>query len=120
MHKSKIKELDDLLRLEKFVDLFKAVKESLLLSVESYSLKDIECFYDFKRKGSVQTAEDSVDYYLEFMETQDKKILKKIEEYNDEDIQSTMHLRDFLYKIRPEELPWFKPSKEKVEERLKK
>ena len=117
VHKSKIKELDDLLRLEKFVDLFKAVKESLLLSVESYSLKDIECFYDFKRKGSVQTAEDSVDYYLEFMETQDKKILKKIEEYNDEDIQSTMHLRNWLYKIRPEELPWFKPSKEEVEEK---
>ena len=41
-HKVKMRELDNLLIKEKFVDLYKCVKESMQCSSESYSLKDIE------------------------------------------------------------------------------
>ena len=43
------------------MDLFKCVKESMQMSVESYSLKDIEKYYNFKRSRDVKTASQSVD-----------------------------------------------------------
>ena len=115
LHKTKIKVVDDLLRLEKFVDLFKCVKESMQMSVESYSLKDIEKFYNFKRSGDVKTASESVDYYAEYIQTKDKKILDKIKKYNEEDLQSTMQLRNWLHKERPDNVGWFIPEKEEKE-----
>lgn len=112
IHKTKIKIVDDLLRLEKFVDLFKCVKESMQMSLESYSLKDVEKFYDFKRSGNVLSASDSIDYYVEYIQTKDKKILDKIEKYNYEDLKSTMQLRNWLNNQKPENVDWFTPEKE--------
>jgi len=113
-HKVKMRELDNLLIKEKFVDLYKCVKESMQCSSESYSLKDIEKFYKFERSGDVKTASESVDYYVEYIETKDKKILDKIEKYNEEDVQSTMYLRNWLLdKARPDNVEWFTPTEQK-------
>ena len=85
------------------------------MSVESYSLKDIEEIYNFKRSGDVKTASESVDYYAEYIQTKDKKILDKIKKYNEEDLQSTMQLRNWLHKERPDNVGWFIPEKEEKE-----
>ena len=41
------------LNLSKFVDLFKVVKQGIFVSQKSYSIKDIEKYYDFKRTGDI-------------------------------------------------------------------
>ncbi len=50
------KELDHYLNLEKFVDLFQVIKQAIQVSENSYSIKEIEKFYDFKRSGEVKKA----------------------------------------------------------------
>ena len=45
--------LDDLLRRQKFVDLYKVVREGILVSEPSYSLKHLERFFSEKRTGDV-------------------------------------------------------------------
>lgn len=45
------KEVDDLLRAERFIDLHAVFKESLLASVESYSLKELEKFTKVHPQG---------------------------------------------------------------------
>ena len=45
-------EIDHLLRTETFVDLYSIVRQSLIAGIEKYSIKDLEQFYEFKRKPS--------------------------------------------------------------------
>ena len=40
---------DHYLNLGKFVDLFRVVKQAIRVSQNSYSIKEIEKYYDFKR-----------------------------------------------------------------------
>jgi len=107
-HKIKNAEFDKYLRLEKFVDLFKIVKQSIQISENSYSLKFVEKFYDYKRTGSVVKADQSEDMYVQWVDNQDQKLLDQIEHYNMQDCQSTSQLRNWLLSIRPEKYTWYK------------
>ena len=42
---------------------------SLNQSTNSYSLKNVEKFYEFKREGDVQRGDASQEYYIEWLET---------------------------------------------------
>ena len=98
---------DNFLRLEKFVNLLNVNKQGLFLSESSYSLKNVEKFYEFKREGDVQKGDVSQEYYSEWIETQDQKYLDEIESYNKQDCHSTYQLHKWLLKIKPEETSWF-------------
>lgn len=111
----KIKALDDLLRLGKFVDLYKVVREGIQVSEDSYSLKNLEKFYDFNRLGDVLTAEESIDSYIKYTISKDKKILDEIVSYNEQDCLSTLKLRDWLLEKRPDNSKWFVAEKEEIE-----
>lgn len=100
-------EVDHLLRTERLVDLYKVVREALLVSEPRYSIKNLEAFYMEKRQGEVTNAGASIVYYEHWKETQDPVLLKQICEYNEDDCRSTYLLREWLLKIRPAELPWF-------------
>src|SRR5262249_43996584 len=52
-------ELDRFLRAGVFVDLYGVVKQALRASVETYSLKDLEIFFGFKREVSLEDANHS-------------------------------------------------------------
>ena len=52
-------EVDRLLRAEIFIDLFSVIRESLIASVESYSLKELEQFTGFVRKADLRLASDA-------------------------------------------------------------
>jgi uncharacterized protein len=112
------KEFDDYLRAEKFVDLYKVVKQGIMISESSYSLKYVEKFYDFVRTGDVKKAGESVDMYAEWMDTGNKKYIDDIELYNKEDVESTLKLRNWLVSIRPEDAIWYEgqPKKERDED----
>jgi len=56
-------EVDELLRAEVFVDLFRVVRQGLRASVESYSIKKMEPFYDFKRTVELRDATSSLQAF---------------------------------------------------------
>lgn len=103
-------ELDQLLRQERFVDLYKVVREGVRVSEASYSIKNMEVFYMKKRDGAVATAGDSIVVYNRWRQTGDDRLLDEIASYNRVDCESTKGLRDWLLKLRPEGSPWFTGS----------
>ena len=119
LHKAKGIEYDHYLNLDKFVNLLNVNKQSLYLSESSYSLKNVEKFYDFIRKGDVQKGDASQEYYIEWMETQDQNFLDEIESYNKQDCQSTYELHQWLLKIKPSDSSWFISQKNENEMELR-
>ena len=110
-HKVKGIEYDHYLNLDKFVNLLEVNRQGLFISENSNSLKNMEKFYHFKREGDVQRGDVSQEYYIEWLETNDKKFLEEIESYNKQDCHSTYELHKWLLDIKPEETSWFIPKK---------
>ena len=98
-HESCLELTDDLFCAEVFVDLCAVVRESIRISEPRYSLKNLEKFYGFSRDSDVATAEESVAVYHEWLKTKNPSCLQKIADYNRQDCESTMQLRDWLLKI---------------------
>jgi len=103
---------DNLLRKEKYVDLFAIAKQSIRTSERDMSLKSIEKFYEFKRKADIVKADDSVAKYDNWITTKNEKYKQDIIDYNEEDCVSTYYLREFLVKNKPETIDWFVKSEE--------
>ena len=103
---------DDLLRKEKYVDLFSIANQSIRTSERDMSLKSIEKFYNFVRKADIVKADDSVVKYENWIVTRNDKFKKDIISYNEEDCISTYHLREFLVKNKPESIDWFLRAEE--------
>ena len=101
---------DRYLRLFKFVDLFGIVKNCILTSENSYSIKNLEKFYDFKRTGDLKKGDASQDFYANWIETKNQNLLDEIEFYNKQDCHSTYELRQWLISIRPQECKWYHPA----------
>ena len=87
------------------------------VSEREYSLKNLEKFYNYKRKGEIKKANDSTDRYLDWIETGEEKLLDEIKLYNREDCESTYFLREWLKDKKPKDTHYAK--KEEPEEREK-
>ena len=107
---------DNLLRKEKYVDLFSIVSQSIRTSERDLSLKSIEKFYNFKRKADIVKADDSVIKYDNWIATKNEKYKQDIINYNEEDCISTYLLREFLVKNKPENIDWFVKQEEITKE----
>lgn len=99
------KEVDDLLRAERFIDLHSVTKEALLASVESYSLKELERFTTYTRKVDLHdasVARKSVEIALELHDFQSlaKKTIQFVEQYNEDDCLATEALHQWLETLR--------------------
>ncbi len=117
LHRTGEAALDQMLREERFVDLYRVVSGGMYVSEPAYSLKNLEVFYAEARKGDVKTAGGSVVAYERWRETQSPDLLNEIREYNEFDCQSTQLLRDWLVsEVRPADLPWRKPGGRDAEE----
>ena len=100
-------EVDELLRAGVFVDLFRVVRQGLRASVESYSIKKMEQFYDFKRTVPLRDATSSLQAFETVLALGDspedsQEILSTIAEYNRDDCLSAWHLRAWLESLRRE------------------
>ena len=115
LHKVNSVDYDHYLNLGKFVDLFKIVKQAIYVSQKSYSIKDIEKYYDFKREGEILKGDVSEEFYIRWTQDKDQKLLDKIENYNKQDCESTFKLRKWLLRIKPEKTKWFVPEREEME-----
>ncbi|MBT2989959.1 MAG: TM0106 family RecB-like putative nuclease [Candidatus Thiodiazotropha sp. (ex Ctena orbiculata)] len=100
-------ELDELLRGNAFVDLYSVVRRALIASVERYSIKDLEPFFDYVRQQDLHDAAMSrrlVEHAIEagdLDETLDEH-RRIVEDYNREDCESARRLRDWLEQLRAE------------------
>ena len=99
-------EVDQLLRNEVFVDLYKVVKSGLRLGAPRYSIKNVERLYRNQRDTEVGDGGDSVVVYDKWRELnqrglegdtwQTSKILNDIRDYNIDDCDSTQELAMWL------------------------
>jgi predicted RecB family nuclease len=112
-HGTRELEVDRLLRGKVFVDLFRAVRQGLRASVESYSIKKLEPLYGLTREESLRDAGSSIvafETWLAEAETGTagarlpgtNETLRSIEAYNRDDCVSNWRLRDWLEARRPE------------------
>ncbi len=106
-HGTREDEVDRLLREHVLVDLYRVVRQGLLASVESYSIKKLEPFYMQTRDDPITDSTSSVVAYERWLDTGDDSILDDLREYNEVDCVSTWKLRDWLEGLRLEAIEQF-------------
>jgi uncharacterized protein len=117
LHGTREEQVDDLLRRQVFVDLYKVVKQGVRISQPGYGIKKVEAFYMEQRDTTVTEGGESIVAYEEWIETGDQRILDEIADYNHDDCISTLKLRDWLLGLRAEAeaqfdraISWEKPE----------
>jgi uncharacterized protein len=102
-----IDEVDQLLRARIFVDLYRVVRQGVRASVESYSIKKIEGFYEFKRAVPARDSVLALQAFAAALALGNPhdipaNILCSIESYNRDDCLSAWHLRTWVEERRLE------------------
>jgi uncharacterized protein len=97
--------IDRLLRAERFVDLHQVVRHAVRAGVESYSIKQLERFYEFIRDVPVVEAAQqrrNLEIALETgaIRVVSDDVIQAVECYNRDDCRSTRSLRDWLEGLR--------------------
>jgi predicted RecB family nuclease len=126
-HKTREAEVDQLLRDHVLVDLHAVVRHALRASVEGYTLKQLEGLYAFERGSDLRSSARAMQLFGWWLETADPDISPDdlraaIQSYNQDDCLSTLGLRSWLEKLRPElerrlERKLARPSYETQEEK---
>jgi uncharacterized protein len=97
-------EVDQLLRNNVFVDLYKIVRHGLLVGEPRYSIKNVEHLYRPKRETEVADGGASIVVYEHWRNQPDgdiwqhSDVLENIRKYNIDDCDSTQELVDWLRK----------------------
>jgi len=108
-HATREAELDHLLRQQCFVDLYSVTRQAIRASVESYSIKCLEPFYDFKREEELTEARDAMHAIETLLERNASHYIhdehrEAILTYNRDDCVSTLRLRDWLEALRTQQI----------------
>lgn len=106
-HATREREVDDLLRGDVLVDLYRVVRQGVRIGTESYSIKKLEPLYALHRKAALKDAGSSVVAYEQYIHSiaadeADQSILDGIARYNEDDCLSNLALRDWLEERRAE------------------
>ncbi len=101
-----VDELDVLLRGQVFVDLYRAVRQGVRASVESYSIKRLEPLFGFTRsvRRDANRCLAAFEAWMELRDTETPgdELRDAIQGYNRDDCLSAMRLRDWLEDRRRE------------------
>jgi predicted RecB family nuclease len=108
-HATREIEIDDLLRSEVLVDLYRVTRQALRASLPRYSIKNVEELYGFERQAEVGGGGESVNAFETWLEVGDDSLLEGIREYNREDCLSLYELHRWLLGQRPADLAWRLP-----------
>ena len=106
-HATREAEVDRMLRAGLFVDLHRVVRRGLRVGAESYSIKELERFFGYDRKLSLERAEEAMYAITGPLELGAPDLIRKedvraLEAYNRDDVEATVELRDWLERIRAE------------------
>jgi predicted RecB family nuclease len=88
--------VDEILRTNRMVDLYRVVREGVRVGEPGYSIKNLERFYMPARITAVVSGGDSLVIYDRFCETGESSLLNDLRDYNRDDCLSTLLLRDWL------------------------
>jgi RNase_H superfamily len=111
MHATAETAVDELLRTNRMVDLYRVVRESVRVGEPGYSIKNLERFYMPARTTAVSSGGDSLVIYDRFRETGENSLLNDLRDYNRDDCLSTFLLRDWLIERAKESSRWPPPAK---------
>lgn len=100
-------EIDRMLRASLFVDLYTIARQAIRASVEKYSIKNLEPFYDFNRSVPLVEVRSALAKLQARLELNDAAAISDeskdiVLRYNRDDCLSAQRLRDWLEKIRSE------------------
>lgn len=90
---------EDVLKLfnsENSVDLYSIILKNTDWPLPSYSLKEIAIYLGFKWRDETPSGALSIQWYNEYLNTKDEKIINRILEYNEDDCKATMIIKDYL------------------------
>ncbi len=98
-------DIDRMLRAGIFVDLYQAVRRGLRASVESYSIKNLEPFYAFRRRAALARANAALatlqsSLELDLVPEVTDEVRAEVQAYNEDDCRSAAGLRDWLEELR--------------------
>ena len=96
MHATAETAVDELLRTNRMVDLYRVVREGVRVGEPGYSIKNLERFYMPARTTAVVSGGDSLVIYDRFRETGELSLLNDLRDYNRDDCLSTYLLRGWL------------------------
>jgi len=106
-HATREDEVATILREEVLVDLFRVVRQALVVGQPSYSIKKIEEYYGKRGDGSgIKAGDESILWFEEWRALRfdparrDDRILDDLETYNKYDCVSTFGLREWLLSLR--------------------
>jgi len=108
-HVTRGETLDQLLRADRFVDLYPIVRQAARCGVESYSIKQLEQYSGYQRRVALANASQplmAVELSLEAGAPGDitDEIRDAVQGYNEDDCRSTEALRDWLEMLRAQAL----------------
>ena len=98
MHATAEIAVDEVLRTNRMVDLYRVVREGVRVGEPAYSIKNLERFYMPARTTAVVSGGDSLVIYDRYRETGENSLLNDLRDYNRDDCLSTLLLRDWLIK----------------------
>lgn len=87
------------------INLEKIVKDSLIMPVTSYSLKNIAKALGFRWQNKEASATQSMCWYSNYLETKDKSYLDLSIQYNKDDCLALLFIKNWLLSLKEKNLP---------------
>jgi len=82
--------------IEQGIDLLTIIRDSVILPLSFYSLKDIAKYTGFSWRHDDASGLNSVLWYENFLRTGDESLLQDVVHYNEDDVRATWHVRKWL------------------------
>ncbi|AVH64956.1 recombinase B [Nostoc sp. 'Peltigera membranacea cyanobiont' 213] len=82
--------------LNRFVDVYEQLTESVALPIESYALKAIARWLGFEWREKEASGAKCIYWYDRWLETGDRTLLEIIQSYNEDDCRATHRVKDWL------------------------
>lgn len=82
--------------LNRFVDVYEELIQSVALPVESYALKAIARWLGFEWRDPEASGAKCIYWYDQWLETGDRTFLEMIQRYNEDDCHATRNVKDWL------------------------
>ncbi|MEH2399489.1 TM0106 family RecB-like putative nuclease [Nostoc sp.] len=82
--------------LNRFVDVYEQLTQSVALPVESYALKAIARWLGFEWREKEASGAKCIYWYDQWLETGDRTLLEIIQSYNEDDCRATRRVKDWL------------------------
>ncbi|MEH2137836.1 TM0106 family RecB-like putative nuclease [Nostoc sp.] len=82
--------------LNRFVDVYEQLTESVALPIESYALKAIARWLGFEWREKEASGAKCIYWYDQWLETGDRTLLEIIQSYNEDDCRATHRVKDWL------------------------